>query len=66
MSRTLNVYWSSVMNSDLDLSITYEEPTSLIHELAMNKNKNNPDDNLLRCPAVTDLAKNLFVVKTTK
>lgn len=63
MSNTLNVYWSSVMNSDLDLSITYEEPTSLIHELAMNKNKSNPDDNLLRCPAVTDLAKNLFVVK---
>jgi hypothetical protein len=63
MSNKINVYWSHVRNSELDLSILYEEPSSLIHELSLNKNKNNPDDNLLRCPAVTDLAKNLFVVK---
>ena len=63
MSKTLNIYWSSVVNNELDLSIIYEEPSSLIRELSMNKNKSNPDDNFLRCPAVTDLAKNLFVVK---
>lgn len=64
MSNKINVYWSNVRNGELDLSMIYEEPKSLIHELSLNKNKSNPDDNLLRCPAVTDLAKNLFVVKS--
>lgn len=63
MSNTINVYWSHVQNTELDLSIIYEEPTSLIHELTLNRNNNNKDDNLLRCPAVTDLGKNLFVIK---
>lgn len=63
MSNSLTVYWSSIKNNDLDLSLFYEEPTSLMHELALNKNRNNPDDNFLRCPAVVDLGKNLFVVK---
>jgi hypothetical protein len=63
MSKNLTVYWSNVPNRELDLSIIYEEPASLIYELSANKNKNNADDNFLRCPAVTDLGKNLFVVK---
>lgn len=63
MSNTINVYWSSIANTELDLSILYEEPASLIHELTLNRNNNNKDDNLLRCPAVTDLGKNLFVIK---
>ena len=63
MSKTIDIYWANVVNPELDLSITFEDPTSLIHELTLNKNKSNPDDNLLRCPAVTDLGKNLFVIK---
>jgi len=63
MSNVLTVYWSGIRNSELDLSLFYEEPTSLMHELSLNKNKNNLDDNFLRCPAVVDLNKNLFVVK---
>jgi hypothetical protein len=63
MSKTINVYWANVVNPELDLSIVFEDPVSLIHELTLNKNKNNPDNNMLRCPAVTDLGKNLFVIK---
>jgi hypothetical protein len=63
MSKTLNVYWSSINDANEDWSILFDEPTSLISELSLNKNKNNPDNNLLRCPAVTDLGKNLFVIK---
>lgn len=63
MSNTVNVYWSNVPNTELDMSIVYEEPISLMHELAIDRNNNNKDDNLLRCPAVIDLGKNLFVIK---
>jgi hypothetical protein len=64
MAESVTVYWANVPDGDLDWSITFEEPKSLIHELSINKNKNNPDDNFLRCPAVTDLGKNLFVIKS--
>lgn len=64
MSDSVIVYWANVPDGDVDWSITFEEPNSLIHELSINKNKNNPDDNFLRCPAVTDLGKNLFVIKS--
>lgn len=65
MSNTVNVYWSNVPDGgSLDWSILFEEPVSLMHELSLNKNRNNPDDNLLRCPAVTDLGKNLFIIKS--
>lgn len=63
MSNTIDIYWSSVVNTDLDLSIMYEEPVRLIHELTLDRNNNNKDDNILRCPAVTDLGKNLFIVR---
>jgi len=65
MSKDLTVYWANVLNGPLDLSILFEEPTSFMHEISLNKNKNNKDDNLLRCPAVFGLGKNLFVLKNT-
>jgi hypothetical protein len=52
-----------MVSGETDLSILYDEPSSLIHELTLNRNNNNKDNNLLRCPAVTDLGKNLFVLK---
>jgi len=64
MADSVTVYWGNVPDGDLDWSIMFEEPTSLIHELTLNRNKSNPDSNLLRCPAVTGLGKNLFVVKS--
>ena len=63
MSSTIDVYWSNVPNTELDMSIAYEDPRPLMHELTLNRNNSNKDDNLLRCPAVTDLGKNLFVIK---
>lgn len=63
MFNKLTVYWSYVRNGELDLSLIYEEPTSLVQELSSKKNKNNPDSNFLRCPATIDVCKNLFVVK---
>jgi hypothetical protein len=63
MSKDLVIYWSNVPDNDVDWSIIFEEPKSLLHELSLNKNKNNQENNLLRCPAVTDLCKNLFVIK---
>lgn len=64
MSNNVTVYWANVPDGELDWSMTFEEPSSLMHHLSLNKNRNNPDDNFLRCPAVTDLAKNLFVLKS--
>jgi len=63
MSKYLKVYWANMVSSDIDLSITYQEPSSLIHELTLNRNNSNKRNNLLRCPAFTDLSKNLFVIK---
>jgi len=63
MSKTVNVYWTNVNGQELDLSLVYEDPNPLIHELTLNRNNNNKDNNLLRCPALTDLTKNLFVLK---
>lgn len=63
MAESVNIYWASVPEGEMDWAITYEEPASLIHELSLNKNRNNPDNNFLRCPAVTDIGKNLFVIK---
>jgi hypothetical protein len=64
MFNSVTVYWANVVGENGDWSIIFEEPKSLIHELSTNKNKNNADDNFLRCPAITDLAKNLFVIKS--
>lgn len=64
MADSVVVYWANVPDGEGDWSITFEDPGSLIHELSINKNKNNTDDNFLRCPAVTDLGKNLFVLKS--
>lgn len=63
MSKNLKVYWSSIANGEIDFSMLYEEPSSLMHELTLQRNNSNKDDNFLRCPAVTDLGKNLFVLK---
>lgn len=63
MSDHVVVYWANIPDDDLDWAILFEEPSPLIQELVNNKNKNNPDNNLLRCPAVTDLFKNVFVIK---
>jgi hypothetical protein len=63
MADSVIVYWANIPDGQMDWSIIFEEPQSLIHELSLNKNKNNPDNNLLRCPAFIDVVKNLFVVK---
>jgi hypothetical protein len=64
MSDSMTVYWANVPDGEGDWSITFEDPSNLIHELSINKNKNNPDDNFLRCPAIINLGKNLFVIKS--
>ena len=64
MSNTLTVYWADMPDDEANWSMLYEEPMSLIREMVSNKNKNSSDNNFLRCPAVTDLTKNLFVIKS--
>lgn len=63
MKDSVTVYWANIPDDDLDWAIIFEEPVPLINELALNKNKNNLDNNLLRCPAVIDLIKNTFIIK---
>ena len=64
MASSVVVYWANIPDGEVDWSILFEDPVSLIHELSLNKNRNNPDNNLLRCPAFTDVTKNLFIIKS--
>jgi len=63
MSDSITVYWANVPDGESDWSIMFEEPISFMREVSINKNRNNPDDNFLRCPAFIDVGKNLFVIK---
>ena len=59
------IYWSPVTETDpVDWSILYKDPTVLFDDLQSNMNKDIPkDQNLMYCPAVKDLTKQIVVVK---
>lgn len=68
MSKSINVYWSTVSTrNDIDWQISMEQPISLQKELFNNKNKSNKTrQSFLRCPAVRSAIKNTLVWRAPK
>lgn len=64
MKKSSVVYWASddglTNNQDMDWSILFREPESLLEKLYKNNEKTN-DNNFFQCPAVKKSIKNTFV-----
>jgi hypothetical protein len=62
----INVYWAVQINGDEQESpaLTFEEPKSLFKTLSRSKHPDSTTQTLFSCPAVQDLFKNVYVVRS--
>jgi hypothetical protein len=61
----ITIYWSpaAYVADKESWALAYAEPVSLINEYRQNKNLQNGSNNFFACPAVSDMFKNIYVVR---
>jgi hypothetical protein len=65
MAKEIDIFWATADYDENgpDWNMLYYEPVSLINEL--NKKNSKETDNFLKCPAVNNYIKNIYVIKNS-